>query len=438
MALDGEKLRAQQSALAELELLAIRGGDIGDLFNEACRIVATALGTDLAKILTPQRSGALLIRAGVGWPEGIVGVAELPAGEDSQAAFAFRTREPVVVTDLLNERRFEPAPLFLELGIRSGVNVVVEGRAAAPIGVLEVDDRSPRQYSPDEVAFLQAVANVLSGAVERREADSERDDFYDVAAHELGNPMVSVLGFSSMLRRKLSEGSTVDREDAEALNLLYLGALRVKRTLERLFALGRVDRTTTLESQTLDLAQLVRDVVSDLRPHYPKITFEEHYPAGKALVSAEPTFAQLALTNIIENAAKYSNVEPRVAVSIERDEGGRALVVDVADNCGGINAEDLDRIFDRYYRGQSNQSGLGIGLYIVERATETLGWEVSVYNAGMGCTFRLRIPTAQEVRSTETSAAPSTPDARGSSPTSNGGGGAGVIGVETPSSTRHD
>ncbi|MBI2748077.1 MAG: PAS domain S-box protein [Burkholderiales bacterium] len=196
-----QELRARAEgdrALIDLGLLALREQDAGALLDTAVRIVARALGVELAKVLEllPDGSGLKLV-AGTGWKPGTVGDAIVGAGIDSQAGYTIREYEqsirggnesfaPVIVPDLRTERRFRGPALLTEHSVVSGMSVVIPG-ATRPWGVLGVHSRVPRHFEQREAEFLQAAANLLSAALERcrsHAALQESEDRYrDLVEH---------------------------------------------------------------------------------------------------------------------------------------------------------------------------------------------------------------------------------------------------------------
>jgi PAS domain S-box-containing protein len=168
-----EQRAAQQAAIADLGLLALGGLDPNELMEELVGRVATTLGVEYVTILERLPGGdQLLLRAGVGWREGVIGQALVGADRDSPAGWTLETSEPVVVEDLRTDARFQGADLLREHGVVSGLSVLIRGRAAA-WGVLGVDSRSRRQFTRDDVNFLHAAANTLAMAVERGRDDEE-------------------------------------------------------------------------------------------------------------------------------------------------------------------------------------------------------------------------------------------------------------------------
>ena len=154
----------QQEVVAELGEHALRPVDARTLSNEAVQYVSETLETQLVMILELQPGGEqLLMRAGVGWRSGTVGRATVSAGAASPAGYTLLSNEPVIVTDLLQETRFSAPPLLRDHGVRSGISAIIAGHSK-PFGVISANTTSLRQFTVDDVNFLQSVANVLASA----------------------------------------------------------------------------------------------------------------------------------------------------------------------------------------------------------------------------------------------------------------------------------
>lgn len=164
-----QQRQAQQAAVATLGNAALAADGLQELFEEAVELTAQVLDVDFCKVLElwPE-DRELLLRAGVGWDEGLVGEATVGAGLDSQAGYTLRSHAPVIVEDLATEERFAGPPLLLEHGVVSGVSVVI-GTVDQPWGVLGVHARERREFTLDDVNFVQSVAHVLWGAIGPRE-----------------------------------------------------------------------------------------------------------------------------------------------------------------------------------------------------------------------------------------------------------------------------
>lgn len=165
-----EELRVrarQQSTAAELGQRALAGTGLSTLMDDAVVLLAEALDVEYCKVLELLPDGeALVLRAGVGWEEGLVGRATVGIESDSQAGYTLLSNEPVVVEDLRTERRFRGPTLLFDHQVISGLSVVIPG-ADRPFGVLGVHTSKQRKFCEDDIHFLQAAANVLAAAIQR-------------------------------------------------------------------------------------------------------------------------------------------------------------------------------------------------------------------------------------------------------------------------------
>jgi PAS domain S-box-containing protein len=171
---DTAQLRVlQQAAVAQIGQRALSGIASSALMEEVSALVAQTLGVEFCKILELLPDGkALLLRAGIGWKNGFVGAATVNAGAESQAGYTLLSNTPVIVEDLQTESRFSGPPLLRDHGVVSGLSVIIPGRDR-PFGVLGAHTVKRRVFKPDDVHFLEAVANVLSEAMERNKAEKE-------------------------------------------------------------------------------------------------------------------------------------------------------------------------------------------------------------------------------------------------------------------------
>ena len=163
----------QQALLAELGHIALTDVTLDALLGEACRLTALGLGIQYCKALEYQPDeGRFLVRAGVGWHEGVVGHATIGADLASPAGYAFQTRRPVISNHLAEEERFRTPELLVEHDIQRAINVILDGQDP-PFGVLEADSPTDGDFTERDLAFLEAVANLLGMAVQRHRGDAE-------------------------------------------------------------------------------------------------------------------------------------------------------------------------------------------------------------------------------------------------------------------------
>lgn len=166
----------QQEAVSALGLAALAATDLQALLDEAARVVASTLEVSLSSLMELLPDGErFLLRAGVGWNDGIVGEFTVDAREGSLAAFAMRSGEAVVVDDLASERRFTVTKNLVTHHVVSGAATVVYGRTE-PFGVLQAFESAPREFNRDDIRFLQGVSAVIGLAIERARVDQALEE----------------------------------------------------------------------------------------------------------------------------------------------------------------------------------------------------------------------------------------------------------------------
>ncbi|MBC6981304.1 sensor histidine kinase [Caulobacter sp. 17J80-11] len=164
----------QQAVVSDFGGLALEARDLDALLQQACALCAEGLGARFAKVLEWRPAEKrFLVRAGVGWRPGVVGSATLGADLESPAGFAFHTGKPVISNHLSEETRFRTPELLREHGVKRAINVLIRVGETSPYGVLEADSPDPGAFEEADVAFLQGLANLLGGALERARVEAE-------------------------------------------------------------------------------------------------------------------------------------------------------------------------------------------------------------------------------------------------------------------------
>ncbi len=192
----------QQEAVAHLGQQALAGAPLDELVAEAVALAARVLEVPFASLLEVRpESRTLLLRAGVGWDEGIVGRTVLPADADSYAGFVLRSTGQVVVEDLATDTRFGNAPLLAPHGVVSSLSVIVHGKDR-PFGILGVHTAVRRDFAIHDAHFLQAVANVLATAIDRGRTEDalRRSEEHFRSLIEHGSDIVTVVGDNGVFR----------------------------------------------------------------------------------------------------------------------------------------------------------------------------------------------------------------------------------------------
>jgi PAS domain S-box-containing protein len=191
----------QQSIIASLSQQALLGGSLQELFDDATRRARETLGVSHSTVLELQPDHETLVgRAGSGWEANVVRTIVAETGTHSHAGYALLSNAPVIVSDFGSEGRLRSS-IAERWGLRSGVTVVIHGREH-PFGVLAIHDTQLRQFSHDEVNFLQSVANILGLAIEQNRTESElrASERYFRSLIEDSSNLISVFDFDGTIR----------------------------------------------------------------------------------------------------------------------------------------------------------------------------------------------------------------------------------------------
>jgi signal transduction histidine kinase len=264
-------------------------------------------------------------------------------------------------------------------------------KVASTIGTGEFDQNVP-ESGPDEVRSLAHSFNDMIARV--KVSQQAQRDFVANISHELRTPLTSIQGFS----QAIIDGTASDPDAVRrSATVIHDEAGRMSRLVDGLLDLARLDAVpSSLNRTPLDLAQLLNSLVEKLtlRANEKKITMKVRVDPLPTMIADTDRLSQV-FTNLIENAIKYSP-EGGTVVLAARSGSGEAIV-SVADSGGGIPAEDLPRIFERFYRVDKARAGkgYGLGLAITKDIVQAHGGSIRVESAlGSGTRFTVRLPAA--------------------------------------------
>jgi len=373
----------QQEILAELGVVALQGRPFLELLNETVRLTAEGMNAEFCKILEYlPADNRLLVRAGVGWHEGIVGKATVGADLESPSGFALRTGKPVISNHLENEQRFRTPELLVEHGIRRAMNVILQGDGS-PYGVLEVDSRSEGEFSQNDIAFLQGAANILGMAIERRRYEQRLKaalDRHQVLLKEITHRVknsLQVVTSMLYLQANASNDTTLAEHLAEASSRVSA----VGRAYERLAYDENVE-TIALDPYLKDVCADAVRVSSQCRLEFtadPRIRVNADRAIPIALIANE----------LVTNATKYASPEGTPAGHIEvrlTEATGSKLLLSVRDNGPGLPA-DFDITKSK-----------GLGMRVIVALTKQLGGSITHRSGADGTEFILSIPVSTEIQ----------------------------------------
>ena len=236
----------------------------------------------------------LVVRAGVGWKPGVIGVATITAEVDTSEGHALRTGEPMISPDIATETRFKYSQFLIDNNVRAVANVlIIGGKGKPPFGILQIDSRVPRQFTENDTFFLRSYANLIAAAVDRlrqrlaleeRVAKRTRDlseanaklqaeaaererveetlrqslkmeavgQLTGGLAHDFNNLLAGISGSLGLMRMRTAEGRT--KEIGRFIEIAMTSVNRAAALTHRLLAFSR---RQTLDPKPTDVNLLV-------------------------------------------------------------------------------------------------------------------------------------------------------------------------------------
>jgi len=230
--------------------------------------------------------------------------------------------------------------------------------------------------------------------------NEQHDAFLNAVTHELKTPVASIRLYLETLERR----DVDENKRREFYRIMLNDSDRLMQTIEQVLRAARTAQKAPLHRTKLDLGELVEEVLSlaRMRHHLPPEALQYalgYAPPERPVVLGDADELRAAVSNLVDNAIKYSGKNVRVLVRVDR-QGEEGVAVRVRDNGVGIPPAELKRIFKRFYRIPGAISarikGTGIGLFIVRSVAERHGGRAWAESAGdgQGSTFVLQLPTA--------------------------------------------
>jgi signal transduction histidine kinase/CheY-like chemotaxis protein len=424
----------QQALLAEFGRRALGDVAFTNLLAEATRMTALGMGVRFCKVLEylPDEN-QFLVRAGVGWHEGVVGHARLGAELSSPAGYALHTGKPVISNHLQDEDRFKTPELLLEHGVRRALNVILLGDCH-PFGVLEVDSEAAGAFTEHDIDFLQAVANLVGLALDRRRAEealrqmnetleqrveaevAERRQAEDAlrqaqkmeavgqltggVAHDFNNLLLVIMGNLELLGRAVDGDDRLSRLVATA----HKGATRGAQLTSQLLAFAR---RQTLRPETRLINEMIREFdVLTTRMLGESIAVEFILDAGAGACEVDPAQFGSAVLNLVVNArdampdggtliVRSGNLalDARSAARHADARPGNYVVVEVADTGAGMPPEVVERATEPFFTTKETGKGTGLGLSQVYGFVRQSGGFLTIESTpGSGTKIGIHLP----------------------------------------------
>ena len=365
----------QQEILSELGVYALQDTSFLNLLNLAARLTAEGLGVEFCKVLEHlPGENRLLVRAGVGWNEGVVGISSVSADIGSPAGYALRTGKPVISNHLGNEERFKTPELLAQHGIHRAMNVILQGDRV-PFGVLEADSRSDGEFSEEDIPFLQGAANILGMAIERQLTEGHLKaalDHQRVLVNEINhrakNSLQLVAGMLH-LQAKSAGDETLTRHLNEASS--------------RISAVGRLyDRLShDTDIEKVDLGSYLTQVCNDLAQSGSRCELKIEASPGIEFAPDRAIHVALIVNELVTNACKYAYPDDfagHIRVSVKQK--GETACVSIRDDGVGLP------------KGFDVTKSKGLGMRIATNLATQLGAALTSDAKHSGTLFELVIP----------------------------------------------
>jgi PAS domain S-box-containing protein len=414
IARDMTQWRAQRGRLQRLQRLtaALNSGLTVDEIAQVTMTFSTeALGAEVAtfsivsddgtEILTEHALGIELNDLG--------GIRRAPISADLGAAIAVRDRRPFTITSEQQYREHFASPGWINPyrgGSRISVPVIWDGRGIAAINL---GFSTWREFSGADLAYAETIANQCAQALQRAHAfEAEhsaravaersvrlREAMLAVVSHDLRGPLGSVVLTATSLATAAEGGVARPRLMKYAENL-QRSAEQMKRLIDDLLDLSSIDAGMfKIDRRDHALKNVIGEALAVFQPLAAERGIRLTADVPEASVSCDAARTVQALGNLLSNAIKVTapNGEVRIDCSVE----DAVVVVAVRDTGPGISAEDLPRIFDRYWRAeQQRYRGAGLGLAIAKGIVEVQGGTIGVESdVGVGSTFSFSLPLAE-------------------------------------------
>jgi len=430
-----ERLLCQQAAIASFGSFALRERDLLKILTEAARVCAEGLSVPFSKVCRYRaEKNELLIVAGHGWHDGVIGHVVSRADTSSPQGRAFTTGQPSICNDLRKDADFELPPFYAAHGIVSTIDVIIKGSDDQPYGILEIDNDQQHDYDQHDVNFLTAFANVLAEAVltatrsaamqfsvdRMKELVEEKDrllherDASDQqlrqaqkmeaigqltggVAHDLNNILTVIVGATEVLI------DIADRPDvADLAEMIDAAAARGGDLTQRLLAFARKQ---PLRPREIDVNSLVIEAAKLLRPTLgARIRVETKLAGDTSLSLIDPGQLNNAILNLALNARDAMADGGKLTIEtsnvvVDDSDGeitvGHYVMIAVTDSGVGIPVDLLNRVFEPFFTTKDVGKGSGLGLSMVYGFVKQSNGHINISSeVGRGTTVRIYLPSA--------------------------------------------
>lgn len=259
-------------------------------------------------------------------------------------------------------------------------------------GKIEIQDKYIKFYA-NPVYY----ENIITGAVllfidetQRINAEKIREEFSANVSHELKTPLTSIYGFAELLSQNMV---TDEKDRAEIIDRIYEEAKRLLTLIDEIIKISKLESVTQITEEEVDFKTLATSIYKHFAPIAKEKNIELKIDADGKFISNTTMIWEL-IANLLENAIKYNVENGRVEVEMKV---GNEVEINISDTGIGIADEDLDRIFERFYRAEKSRNkksgGTGLGLSIVKHIVKNLKGKIDIKSeVGKGTKIHVILP----------------------------------------------
>jgi signal transduction histidine kinase/ActR/RegA family two-component response regulator/HAMP domain-containing protein len=406
----------QQTTVAALGQFALVNSELTALLDQAVMLVAQTLEVEYCAVFESAAGDQLLMPAGTGWKPGYIGSTKVPVDDYSQAGLTYMSGDAVVVTDLWTERRFRASSLLMDHGVVSGATVLIPTREK-PFGVFGVYSSKHREFTPDEVQFLLAVAHVIGIAVERLKLGEQLRQSQKMesvgqlaagVAHDFNNMLTIIQGHTSALLAR----PTLPPEILDPIQAVYFAAERAAALTRQLLMFSRKN---VMQVRRLDLREVVGNMSKMLQRLFGEtVTLEFQPPDELPFVQGDAGMIGQVVMNLAVNARDAMPKGGKLTIGLDPaavDAGhveihpqariGDFVRLRVSDTGIGMDSATRARIFEPFFTTKEVGKGAGLGLATVYGIVKQHdGWIEVESEPGAGATFDVLFPVATQAAPT--------------------------------------
>jgi len=406
----------------------IEGHEIAECLEEVLKVAIEITGADKGGIqLLDNETGVLTIATQIGFEESFVELIESATTGDTACGVALLTKQRVIVEDITESEIYAGTPslpAMREANVFAVQSLPLMSSSGKVLGIVSTYFRDAHRPTEQELRLMDLLARQTADYLERKRVEGEReqllerehelrqtaeeanrlkDEFLAIMSHELRNPLNVILGYAELLLRmeEIKRSPNLHRM-ADAVKRNAVAQSKLIRDLLDLSRLrsGKLELNRETVSPVVSIENAIETVRIDADGK--DIEIQVVAPDEALFVQADPVRLEQIIWNLLNNSVKFTPRGGRIEVRLEEDVD--EIVLTVADNGQGIPSSFLPHIFEMFRQADSGtsraQSGMGIGLAVVQQLVELHGGLVTAFSAGVGkgATFTIRLPRSVDTK----------------------------------------